>query len=53
MYKLYKDPITNTVNVVMKIDGNERKYIPFDEDNLDYQEYLEWKAEGNTAEEAD
>ena len=53
MYKLYKDPITNTVNVVMKIDGNERKYIPFDEDNFDYQEYLEWVAEGNTVEEAD
>lgn len=53
MYKLYKDPITNTVNVVMKIDGNERKYIPFDKDNVDYQEYLEWVAEGNTVEEAD
>ena len=53
MYKLYKDPITNTVNVVIKKDGNERKYIPFDEDNLDYQEYLEWVAEGNKIEDAD
>ena len=27
--------------------------IPFDEDNKDYQDYLLWVAEGNTAEEAD
>ena len=27
--------------------------IPLDPDNTDYQEYLEWVAAGNTAEEAD
>jgi len=27
--------------------------IPMAEDNTDYQEYLEWVAEGNTAEAAD
>ena len=27
--------------------------IPFDEGNTDYQEYLVWVAEGNTAEAAD
>lgn len=27
--------------------------IPIDPDNTDYQEYLEWVAEGNTAEAAD
>ena len=28
-------------------------HIPFDEANTDYQEYLEWVSEGNTAEAAD
>tara|TARA_A100001234_G_scaffold125366_1_gene109932 strand:- start:130 stop:294 length:165 start_codon:yes stop_codon:yes gene_type:complete len=27
--------------------------IPFDPDNKDYQEYLEWVAEGNTPEPAE
>ncbi len=27
--------------------------IPFDEDNKDYQDYLLWVAEGNTADPAD
>ena len=31
----------------------DNAYIPFSEDNKDYQEYLEWVAEGNTAEAAD
>ena len=33
-----------------KTDG---AFIPFDEANTDYQEYLEWVAEGNTAEASD
>lgn len=38
---------------VIKITENERICIPFNPDNTDYQEYLKWVAEGNTAEPAD
>lgn len=27
---------------------SDSAYIPFDEGNVDYQEYLKWVAEGNT-----
>ena len=38
--------------VICTIDGVQ-KYVPVDEANTDYQEYLEWVAEGNTPEAAD
>ena len=39
---------------IIGIFNNETKEsIPLDEDNTDYQEYLQWVSEGNTPEEAD
>ena len=38
-------------NYILRKEDNA--IIPFDEANSDYQEYLEWVAEGNTAEAAD
>lgn len=46
MYKLMKDQ--NTVQRLL--DG---AFIPFDAANTDYQQYLEWFAEGNTPQPAD
>ena len=40
----------DTKGIIRKEDG---AYIPIDEANIDYQDYLEWVAEGNTIEEAD
>ena len=51
-YKLTKniDGIINTTQVQRISDG---AFIPLEPDNTDYQEYLEWLAEGNQPEEAD
>lgn len=58
-YKLLgNDPIHNepSTHVLKKVtvDGKTTTYwIPKDEENRHYQDYLEWVAEGNTPEEAD
>ena len=53
-YKLIKDSITNEISTI-KLSNSDgtNSFIPFDEENTDYQEYLAWVAEGNIAEAAD
>ena len=53
IYKLIKNSFTNQIDQVKTQKGNVIIIIPFEEENTDYQEYLEWVAEGNTAEAAD
>ena len=45
IYKKILNPFTNQVESVVLIEEN--KYIPFDNNNRDYQEYLVWLEEGN------
>ena len=52
IYKLFKNIDGIEVCVLREINGTIMP-IPFDEANIDYQEYLTWVAEGNTAEPAD
>jgi hypothetical protein len=44
MYKL-RNLLTGGQDVIRLSDN---AYIPFSEDNTDYQAYLKWVAEGNT-----
>ena len=50
-YKLQNDPISNELSQIIRLSDNA--FIPLDESNTDYQEYLKWVAEGNTPEPAD
>ena len=42
------DIITNAATGVLRTRDGKTCQIPFDPANKDYQEYLEWVAEGNT-----
>ena len=53
-YKLARKNHVGLQKVVTRTNPDGTKsYIPFDSENTDYQEYLEWVAAGNTAEAAD
>ena len=47
-YQFFTDKMTNTNTF---LDTERLCWIPDDPANIDYQEYLAWVAEGNTAEE--
>ena len=51
-YKFYRDQLTGELDSVVQrlSDG---VWIPFDEANMDYLEYLAWVADGNTTQAAD
>ena len=47
------DMFTNETKAVLRTKDGVTCQIPFDSGNTDYQEYLEWVAEGNTPEPAE
>ena len=50
----YKWVASEKIMLKRSADGSDAKsYIPLDPANTDYQEYLVWVAEGNTADPAD
>lgn len=52
MYKKLIDKVSNEeADVILRISDN--LYIPKDQSNRHYQEYLEWVAEGNEPEPAE
>ena len=53
-YKFLKNYSNEIAGIMATDEINNLIYtIPLDEANTDYQEYLEWVAEGNTAEATD
>jgi len=52
IYKFTKDLNGNNSSVLLE-KNSITHHIPLDPENTDYQEYLKWVAEGNTAEAAD
>jgi hypothetical protein len=53
MYKQKNDPFTKekSTNCIERVEDGA--CIPFDVRNSDYQQYLEWIAEGNTPQPAE
>jgi uncharacterized lipoprotein YddW (UPF0748 family) len=56
IYKFIKEAdgkMKQVKKIVTNGDSSFTMFIPFVENNTDYQDYLAWVAEGNTAEAAD
>jgi len=53
MYKLVKNPKTETVNVVNKQNGNILLSVPFDSTNTDYQNFKKEVLAGAELQDAD
>ena len=51
IYKTYTGIITGSLFIKRFNEDGSESNIPSDEANTDYQEYLKWVSEGNTAEE--
>ena len=52
MYKLYTNSFNEQNIIKTNTDGSTTCFAQ-NPDNVDYQKYLEWVADGNTIEEAD
>lgn len=46
MYKEIKNPMTNEICVIQRLSDGAQ--IPLNQNNIDYQEYIAWIAQGNT-----
>ncbi len=53
IYKFVKDPISGENSSLLVTKNKQEWNLPLSTENTMYQEYLEWVAEGNTAEAAD
>jgi hypothetical protein len=51
MYQLQPDTISGQATCIKRLADNA--FIPMDEQNVDYQAYLQWLAEGNEPTPAD
>jgi len=49
-YRQMREPVSGEIDVHIIQRIEDGAFIPFDEGNYDYREYLAWVADGNTPE---